>query len=537
MNMTQTARKRFAWSLAGIIGIGLAITAIAVAPTQGVQTDGTVIPTARVAQGDVPVVVHATGEVRPLKVQALVAPSVGGPMQILNIAATGTPVKAGDLIVEFDQSEQQDRLEMATSELAQAEQEIAKMRADAVVQRAQDDVTLLTARFDVRRGELDVQGAGAGLKSEIDRQKLVLTLEEAKGRLAQLLEDLKSRSASDRASLAVLEEKRNKAKLQMDNAQRNIDNMKLRAPFDGLVAVKDNDMNNAAWAGVVVPEFRAGDTVNPGRPVAEVLHQSGIELIAKVSEYDRAHLNAGQTADVSIHAVQGKTFAATIKDVAGASRREVWAWNDPTRTFDVSFDVTSRDPRNLQPGLTSQVRVTGAPIKAVQFLPRQALFEQDGKPVVFVRRGRSFEPIEVKVSHRTETHIVVTNLPVGTEVALRNPLAEEKKAGSAGPVQPRAGSVIRAFLRDPEVATQLRSSGSAAGARQPPRPQAALAADDARHDFRRRGGRRDAVDRRGRAAAGDGVHRAARRAQRDRRSARDDRSSGVRESATARRPG
>ena len=271
--MTKPNRKRLGWSLAGVVGIALVIAAIVAAPMQGVQTDGSVIPTARVAQGDVPVVVHATGELRPLKAQALVAPAVGGPMQILSIAATGTPVKEGDVVVEFDQSEQEERLETAKSELAQAEQEIAKMRADAIVQGAQDEVTLLTARFDVRRGELDVQGSA--LHSAIDKQKFVLTLEEAKGRLAQLQDDLKSRTASDRASLAVLEEKRNKARLQMDNAQRNIDNMKLRAPFDGLVAVKANDMNNAAWAGVVVPEFRAGDTVYPGRPVAEVLHAVG----------------------------------------------------------------------------------------------------------------------------------------------------------------------------------------------------------------------------------------------------------------------
>jgi HlyD family secretion protein len=436
--MKRPNRKRLGWPLAGMLGTALVITAIVAAPLQSVQTEGSVIPTARVTEGDVPVVVYATGDLRPLKAQALVAPSVGGPMQILLIAATGTPVKAGDVVVEFDRSEQEERLETAKSELAQAEQEIAKMRADAVVQRAQDDVTLLTARFDVRRGELDVEGAL--LKSAIEQQKLMLTLEEAKGRLAQLQDDLKSRAETDRASLAVLEEKRNKARLQMDNAQRNIDNMKLRAPFAGLVAVKDNDMNNAAWAGVVVPEFRAGDTVFPGRQIAEVLHQSGIELVAKVNEYDRAHLSAGQKADVAIDAVEGKNLAATIKAVAGASRRDVWSWNDPTRTFDVSFDLTGSDPASLRPGLTTKVRVTGAPIKAARYLPRQALFEQDGKPVVFVRQGRSFEPREVQLSDRTETHIIVTNLPVGTEVALRNPLAEEQKgAGSAGPVQPRAG--------------------------------------------------------------------------------------------------
>jgi HlyD family secretion protein len=437
--MTDKNRKRLGWSIAGALAAVVVIAALLAVPMQGVQTDANVIPTARVVQGDVPVVVHATGELRPMRAQALVAPAVGGPMQILSIAATGTPVKAGDVIIEFDESEQQERLETAKSEVEQAEQEITKMRADAVVQRAQDEVALLTARFDVRRAELDVQGSE--LKSEVDKKKLVLTLEEAKRRLAQLQDDLKSRAANDRASLAVLEEKRNKARLQMDNAQRNIENMKLRAPFDGLVAVKDNDMNNAAWAGVVVPEFRAGDTVFPGRAVAEVLHQSGIELIAKVNEYDRAHLNAGQKADVAIHAVQGKNLPATIKAVGGSSRREAWSWNDPTRMFDVSFDVTGSNPSTLRPGLTTQVRVTGEPIKAARHLPRQALFEQDGKPVVFVRQGRSFEPREVKVSHRTETHIVVTNLPVGTEVALRNPLAEEKKAGpSAGPVQPRTGA-------------------------------------------------------------------------------------------------
>ena len=430
--------KRFRWPIVGALAVAVAIGAYAAVPMVGLQTDGNLIPTARVARGDVPVVVHATGELRPLRAQGLVAPATGGPMQILSIAATGTPVKEGEVIVEFDQSEQVERLETARSELAQAEQEIAKTRADAIVKAAEDDVTLLTARFDVRRGELDVQGSG--LSAAIAKQKFLLTLEEAKGRLAQLQEDAKSRTESDRASLAVLEEKRNKARLQMDNAQRNIDNMTLRAPFDGLVAVKPNDQNNAAWAGVVVPEFRAGDTVFPGRPVAEVLHESGIELVAKVSEYDRAHLNEGQKADVAIHAVQGQNLPATIKAVAGASRREIWAWNDPTRTFDVTFNVTGANPASLRPGLTTQVRVTGAPIKDALYLPRQALFDHDGKPVVFVRQGTSFEPREVKLSHRTETHIVVTNLTEGTEVALRNPLADANTTGrSTGPVQPGAG--------------------------------------------------------------------------------------------------
>jgi HlyD family secretion protein len=435
--MTKPNRVRLGWSLAGMLGVALVIAAIVTVPMQGVQTDGALIPTARVMEGDVPVVVHTTGELRPVRSLGLVAPAIGGPLQILHIMSTGTPVKEGDVVVEFDLSEQEEKLAQAKSELEQAEQEITKLRADIVVQQAQDQVDLLTARFDVRRAELDAQANP--MLSAVDAKKNLLTLEETKRRSAQLESDLTSREASNRASLAVLEEKRNKARLAMETAQRNIDNMRIRAPFDGLVAVKDNDSVGAAWTGMVVPEYRAGDTVWPGRPVAEVLHESGLELLARVNEYDRAHLNVGQKADVEINAVQGGNLPAAIKTVAGASRRSDFFGWDSRRMFDVSFQFPG-NPAHLRPGLTTRVRVTGDPIKGARYLPLQALFEQDGKPVVFVRRGRSFEPREVKVAHRTESHVVVPDLPVGTEVALRNPLAEDRKGGpSAAPVQPGAG--------------------------------------------------------------------------------------------------
>ena len=431
-------RTRLGWSIAAVLGVALIIVGFQVVPTHGVQTDGTVIPTARVLQGDVPVVVHTTGELRPVRSVGLVAPAIGGPLQILNIMGTGTPVKQGDVVVEFDLSEQEEKLAQAKSELAQAEQEITKLRADIVVQRAQEQVTLLTARFDVRRADLDVQAnaQASELVGVIEAKKNVLMLEEAKGRLAQLQADLTSRETTDRASLAVLLEKRNKAQLAMETAQRNIDQMRIRAPFDGLVAVKDNDTNGAAWTGMVVPEYRAGDTVWPGRPVAEVLHESGLELVAKVTEYDRAHLNAGQKADVAIHAVQGRQPAGDDQDGGGRQPPRDFSGWDSTRMFDVSLQVTG-STANLRPGLTTQVRVTGDPIKRRPVSsPSGAL--RTGRQTGRVRApGRSFEPRQVKLSDRTETHIVVADLEVGTEVALRNPLAENKKSGpSAGPVQP-----------------------------------------------------------------------------------------------------
>ena len=150
----------------------------------------------------------------------LVTPPVGGMLRVVSMKTTGMPVKSGEVVMEFDPADQEYALEQAKSELAEAEQEIVKMKADAEVQKAQDDVALLTAKFDVRRAELDVMGNE--FIAAVTAQKNVLSLEEAQRRLAQLNEDVKSRAATNQASLAVVQEKRTKAQLAMQRAQQVI---------------------------------------------------------------------------------------------------------------------------------------------------------------------------------------------------------------------------------------------------------------------------------------------------------------------------
>ena len=63
------------------------------------------------------------------------------------LVRTGESVKKGDVVFEFDPSEQLYKLEQNRSELQQAEQEITKAKADAAVLAAKDKVTLLKDRY------------------------------------------------------------------------------------------------------------------------------------------------------------------------------------------------------------------------------------------------------------------------------------------------------------------------------------------------------------------------------------------------------
>ena len=67
------------------------------------------------------------------------------------------------------------------------------------------------------------------------------------------------------------------------------------------------------------------------------------------------------------------------------------------------------------------------------YVSRQALFEKDGKPVVYARNGRGFDARPVKVRFRSESRAVIEGIEEGTEVALVDPEARTK-----GPQKPAA---------------------------------------------------------------------------------------------------
>jgi biotin carboxyl carrier protein len=344
---------------------------------------------------------------------------------------TGAPVKKGELVMEFDPSEQHYKLDQNRSELLQAEQEITKARADAEVVAAQDKVALLKARFDVRRAELDVQKNE--LVSTIDARKNQLALEQAQRVLAELEQDVKSRSASNQATISLAEEKRNKAKLAMDQAQNNIDKMRVMAPMDGLVALEKNEgaAGGFFFSGMSLPEYREGDQVEPGRTVGQVIDPKGMELIAKVGELERNNIKEGQSVEIQLDAFPEITLHGTVKTVGGNNTRRFWE-DDSASKFEVSITLATTDPR-MRPGLTARVFINGDPRKDVLYVSRQTLFLKDNKRVVYVRNGSNFEPHEVKIQAENESRAAIEGIGAGTEIALIDPTAPRKASAASTP--------------------------------------------------------------------------------------------------------
>jgi HlyD family secretion protein len=428
-------RKKRMRGAAFLLAVGLGASGIACQQTTVLAGDAEV-PTTTVKEVDLQLKVFTKGALHTEQSRGLSAPPIaGGTLQIVQLAAAGAHVHAGEVVLEFDPSQQEYNLAQNRSDLEQADQEIVKAKADAAVQTAEDQTALLKAKYAVRKAELEV--SKNEILSSIDGQKNILALDEAKRALTQLEQDIRSRGASNDAALAISQEKHHKARLEMDQAELNIKNMKITSPIDGLMVIHGNRDSTGGFFmdGMTLPDYHVGDQVNPGSSIAEVIDSSHLEISAQVGETDRTNLKTGQSVEIKVDALPGESFTGKVRTVGGATAREFWDDNAKHK-FDVAIQLDRADPR-LRPGFEAQLSILGDHLTRAVSLPAEAVFEHAGKKIVYCERGRGFEMQEVKVLALSEGRAILEGIPVGTVVALVNPdkkgSGKPKEGGSATP--------------------------------------------------------------------------------------------------------
>jgi len=431
-------RPRAVRTCAAAILLGFALPCSSCRVSTVGASDGDV-PLGVAQKGDVQLRFPTDGLLKATLTRAVTAPAVaGGTLRIIRLAHTGSNVKKGDVVLEFDPSQQEYLMAQNRSDLAQAEQEILKDKADAEVQTAEDNTALLKAKYAVRRAELDV--TKNELLSDIDAKKNLLALEEARRALAQLQSDIQSHSTSSQAAMALSQEKYNKARLAMQQAEENIQNMKVKAAIDGMVVIHGNRNSTGGmfWGGMTLPEYHVGDQANPGEAVGEVIDISQMEISAQVSERDRPYVKSGQSVEVLMDALPNDKFLRKVTSVAGSTAQNDW-FEDMQRKFDVTIRLDHSDPR-LRPGFTSHLVILGDQLSQVLTIPGEAVFDHSGKTLAYIRKIGSWQPQEIKVSAFTEGRAIVdSGLAPGTPVALVDP---EKRAASKSKSQAASGPTV-----------------------------------------------------------------------------------------------
>ena len=386
------------------------------------------LPSTTVKRSAVRIAVTAKGDLQGGKSEMLGAPMTGGGALVLKyLRNSGELVNEGDVVAEFDTTEQAYALREAEADLAEADQQVSQATADNLAREEEDRLSLVQAQSDVELAELVTRKNP--LVARIDARQAELRLASARDRLSQLQKDLADRKATSAAGVAIQVAARNKVKMAADMATRNIAAMTLRAKSPGYVAVQANTNVNIVYSGMKLPPFQVGDTVRAGMAVAQIPDLKDWVVAVRTGELDRGHMAAGQAAEITVIAVPGKVFHGKVQSMGGTSGP---TWN---RTFECRISIDDPSPE-LRPGMSARVVITTGYIEDALWVPSQALFESDGRTFVYLKSGETFAPADVKLVEKSESQVVLTGLRAGQVVALASPQRQAaKKSGGSSATQ------------------------------------------------------------------------------------------------------
>jgi HlyD family secretion protein len=377
------------------------------------------VTTAEVTTGDFVDYIQIRGDIRPAKSIVLAAPlQAGGEMQIVKLVKNQAVVKKGDIVVEFDATTLQQRLQERQSELKTADGEIEQSLAQAKITSEQQATNLMKAKYDVDRAKLDL--GKRDLVSRIEFEGAKLSLADAEQRLKEVEAKGISTKAGSDAELLGKKRKRDKAQADVDRTMASIEALRLRSPADGTVNILENPRSGNMFGGGGV-EFREGDRAWAGASILELPDLSSIHLEARLDESDRGRLKVGQTASVKIEAVPGKDLSARVDLISVLARVDFSSGWPPVRNFDLGLVLDDRDPR-IRPGMTATARIAADRLANVTLIPAETIFQKDGRPIVYVVRGSKFDEVSIEITRRgREQAAVSAGVKPGDKLAIRRP--------------------------------------------------------------------------------------------------------------------
>lgn len=297
----------------------------------------------------------------------------------------GQRVKAGELLVELDDTEAQAALAQARSAVAHAGALVGQVRG-VTASVASQRVQAAEARYELalrnheRQQQLAASGAVTAAELDQSAQALEVARSDRDAAKAQAASAAPGGS-EDRVSTASVAQ----AQSGQELALARLALLKVTAPADGVVLVRD---------------VEPGDVVSPGQTLLLLARDGPTRLAVQVDEANLGRLTVGQLGQASADAYPAERFEVKVASIAPSV--------DAARgTVEVKLEVAN-PPTYLRPNMTVSVDVEVARRPDVIAIPTAAL--RDGAtaaPWVWVVAEGRFARRPIRLGVRTPDRVEI----------------------------------------------------------------------------------------------------------------------------------
>jgi RND family efflux transporter MFP subunit len=285
--------------------------------------------------------------------------------------------------------------DVPVSVVAVRKQKLASNISLAGTINASNDVNVLSeTQGSVRKVHLkvgDIVKAGTVLvevEDDIPRSNLTtaeISFQKAK-RDFERSETLFQENSISRAQLDAGRLAMQAAENQLEIAQRQLENSKIKTPITGTV--------NARLVDV-------GTMVHPGMPVANIVDITTLKVRVNVSEQEAFRLKPGDPVDISTDVYPGQKFQARVDNIASKS--------DEAHTYPVEIKLVNSARFPLRAGMFCRIAFTSITATDALAIPRVALVGSVKNAEVFVVRNGIAHLQQIVVGNQTNEYLEVLN--------------------------------------------------------------------------------------------------------------------------------
>ncbi|WP_208985948.1 HlyD family efflux transporter periplasmic adaptor subunit [Labrenzia sp. OB1] len=355
-------------------GMNLLVATRADLPKQPVQEKSYAVETVTLARGDHAPKISVYGETaagREVELRSLVAGEV---VEVHPNLKAGGGVSKGELLVAIDRFDYEGAVTEAQANLAEARAALVESEGRVKLEtgnvlRAKEQLEF--ARKDLQRAE-DLQGRGTVTEQTLDDRKLLVsqrqqTLEQAENSLT--LEE--ARVVQQNAAIERLE-------WRLENAQRQLENTVLEAPFDAIVRSEAAELGRLVGVNDAVVSLYGSDAYE-------------VRFTLSDNQYGRLLAESGTVAGRPVQVTwylgnQPVTYPATVTRI-GADVASARGGVDLIASIDSSaVDIP------LRPGAFVEVTLSDRAYRDSFRIPETAFY---GEGTVYVVRDSRLEPREV----------------------------------------------------------------------------------------------------------------------------------------------
>ena len=342
---------------------------------------------------------------------------MGGPtdftLVLLKLSKPGVRIKAGDVVAEFDPTNQLQRLDDYKDSAVQQENTVKKMLANLAAVKEAHDQSVRTAKSEWDKSLLDLKTKE--VRSEIDAEKFRLTAEENEAKYKQLVAESALVDESQRASIRSSELNRDQSKLEMARAEGNVAKMIIKAPMDGIVVLNTTTRNGEFG------QIREGDVVAAGQPFMTIVDPSSMVLNATVNQVDAEKLRLGMKATLRIDAYPDVELPGTLIGIGALSKASTFRARF-VGEIPIKLKIDKMDVRVI-PDLTGSAEIVLNSERNTMLIPRSAVFAENNESYVFVQGAEGWIKKKVELGMPNFTNVAIkSGIQKGDVVALQRPM-------------------------------------------------------------------------------------------------------------------